>query len=97
MAQLRLAMAQVNPVVGDLTRNARIVRDRVAEAAAAGAHLVAFHDMLLAVREYLARLKRHGKSLDEVVAAKPTAAFDAKWGGFVIGPEFFTRLVYAGV
>ncbi len=47
MAQLRLAMAQVNPVVGDLPGNARIVRDRVAEAARAGAHLVAFPEMVL--------------------------------------------------
>ena len=34
---------------------------------------------------------------DETVAAKPTAAFDAKWGQFVIDPGFFTRLVYEGV
>ena len=47
MAQLRLAMAQVNPVVGDLPGNSRLVRDRVAEAAAAGAHLVAFPEMVL--------------------------------------------------
>ncbi len=47
MAQLRLAMAQVNPVVGDLAGNARMIRDRVAEAAAAGAHLVAFPEMVL--------------------------------------------------
>ncbi len=47
MAQLRLAMAQVNPVVGDLAGNARMIRDRVAEAAAAGAHLVAFPEMAL--------------------------------------------------
>jgi hypothetical protein len=32
-----------------------------------------------------------------VVAAKPTAAFDAKWGQFVIDPGFFTRPVYEGV
>ncbi len=47
MAQLRLAMAQVNPVVGDLPGNARIVRVRVREAAEAGAHLVAFPEMVL--------------------------------------------------
>ncbi len=47
MAQLRLAMAQVNPVVGDLPGNARMIRDRVAEAVAAGAHLVAFPEMVL--------------------------------------------------
>jgi NAD+ synthase (glutamine-hydrolysing) len=47
MAQLRLAMAQVDPVVGDLPGNAAMVRRRVAEAAAAGAHLVAFPEMVL--------------------------------------------------
>ncbi|MEO7234909.1 MAG: NAD+ synthase [Lapillicoccus sp.] len=47
MAQLRLAMAQVNPVVGDLPGNARLIRDRVTEAARAGAHLVAFPEMVL--------------------------------------------------
>jgi NAD+ synthase (glutamine-hydrolysing) len=47
MAQLRLAMAQVNPVVGDLPGNARMIRERVAEAVAAGAHLVAFPEMVL--------------------------------------------------
>jgi hypothetical protein len=34
------------------------------------------------------------KSLDEIIAAKPSAAYGAKWGGFVIDPAFFTRLVY---
>ncbi len=47
MAQLRLAMAQVNPTVGDLPGNARLVRDHVARAAAAGAHLVALPEMVL--------------------------------------------------
>lgn len=47
MAQLRLAMAQVNPTVGDLEGNAAMIRGRVAEAAAAGAHLVAFPEMVL--------------------------------------------------
>ena len=42
-------------------------------------------------------LKKQGRSRDETVAAKPTAAFDAKWGNFVIDPGFFTRLVYEGV
>jgi hypothetical protein len=37
------------------------------------------------------------KAEDQIVAAKPTAQFDAKWGGIVIGPAFFTRLVYKGV
>ena len=44
-----------------------------------------------------ATLKKQGRSRDETVAAKPTAAFDAKFGNFVIDPGFFTRLVYEGV
>jgi len=59
--------------------------------------LIEFRDMLVAIREKVADLKKQGKSLDEVVAAKPTADFDAKWAGFVVDGNFFTRLVYAGV
>ena len=59
--------------------------------------LVEFRDMLVAIREKVADLKKKGKSLDETVAAKPTAHYDAKWGGFVVDGTFFTRLVYAGV
>ena len=61
------------------------------------AQLGKFRDMLAAVRENVYRLKKEGKSLDEVIAAKPTAAYDDKWGQFVIDPAFFTRLVYAGL
>jgi glyoxylase-like metal-dependent hydrolase (beta-lactamase superfamily II) len=61
------------------------------------AQLVEFRDMLATIRDNVAALKKQGKSLDEIIAAKPTAAFDAKFGGFVIDPTFFTRLVYAGL
>ena len=56
-----------------------------------------FRDMLVAIRENVAALKKKGMTRDETVAAKPTAAFDAKFGNFVIDPGFFTRLVYEGV
>jgi glyoxylase-like metal-dependent hydrolase (beta-lactamase superfamily II) len=61
------------------------------------AELKEFRDMLVAVRDKVAELKKQGRSRDETVAAKPTAAFDAKFGNFVIDPGFFTRLVYEGV
>ena len=61
------------------------------------AELKNFRDMLVAVRENVAALKKQGRSRDEAVAAKPTAAFDAIYGNFVIDPGFFTRLVYEGV
>jgi glyoxylase-like metal-dependent hydrolase (beta-lactamase superfamily II) len=56
-----------------------------------------FREMLVAIRDNVATLKKQGRSRDETVAAKPTAAFDAKFGNFVIDPGFFTRLVYEGV
>jgi glyoxylase-like metal-dependent hydrolase (beta-lactamase superfamily II) len=59
--------------------------------------LIEFRDMLVSVRDKVSTLKKEGKSLEEVVAAKPTADYDAKWGGFVVDGIFFTRLVYAGV
>ena len=59
--------------------------------------VVEFCDMLVAIREKVAALKKQGRSLDEAIAAKPTAAFDPKWGNFLITPAKFTGLVYAGV
>jgi glyoxylase-like metal-dependent hydrolase (beta-lactamase superfamily II) len=61
------------------------------------AGLKEFRDMLVTIRKNVAALKKQGRSRDETVAAKPTAAFDAKWGNFVIDPGFFTRLVYQSV
>jgi len=56
-----------------------------------------FRDMLVAIRENVALLKKQGRSLADTIAAKPTAAYDGKWGGFLIDPVFFTQLVYEGV
>ena len=41
-------------------------------------------------------LPKKGKPLDEIVAAEPTANYDAKYGGFVINDSSLTSLVYAG-
>ena len=47
MSALRLALAQVNPCVGDLPGNAELVIDYVRSANDAGAHMVAFPEMML--------------------------------------------------
>ena len=60
------------------------------------AELITYRDMLVGVRENVAKLKREGRSLEEVAAARPTASFDEKWGQFLITPAFFTKLVYEG-
>jgi glyoxylase-like metal-dependent hydrolase (beta-lactamase superfamily II) len=59
--------------------------------------MIEYRDLLATIRDRVAALKGEGKSLNEIVAAKPAAAYDAKWGkGFVNG-ETFTKLVYKGV
>jgi hypothetical protein len=47
----------------------------------------------LDVERNIAALKKQGRSLEVAVAAKPTKAFDERWGQFVISPEMFTGLV----
>ena len=60
------------------------------------AGLIAYRDMLVRVRDKVVALRKQGKTLSETIAAKPSSDFDAKWGGGVIDPAFFTRLVYTG-
>jgi len=52
---------------------------------------------LVAIRGTVSTLKKQGRSLTETIAAKPTAAFDAVWGGGLMSPAEFTQLVYTGV
>ncbi|MGJ7907262.1 NAD+ synthase [Actinopolyspora sp. H202] len=47
MPQLRVALAQVNPCVGDIAGNSSLVLERSEEAVSRGAHVVAFPEMVL--------------------------------------------------
>ena len=58
---------------------------------------IAFRDMLVTVRGNVAKLKAQGKTLAQVEAAKPTAAFDGQWGRSIIKGPMFIALVYRGV
>jgi cyclase len=63
---------------------------------AAKADVKAYRDMLAASRDAVKPLVKAGKTLDEVKAAKPTAAFDEKWGKGFIKPDLWvTTLFYA--
>ena len=46
------------------------------------------------VRAAVAKLVKQKKSLDDVVAAKPTAAWDEVWGKGYMKPDMFTRILY---
>ena len=56
-----------------------------------------FRDVLVYARDSVAALKKQGKTLPEVVAAKPTEKYDATYGGGFMKPEAFLGLVYQGV
>jgi glyoxylase-like metal-dependent hydrolase (beta-lactamase superfamily II) len=57
------------------------------------AQLVAYRDMLVTVRDRVARLVAEGKTLEQVVAAHPTMEFDATWGSPDSG--LFLPVIYA--
>jgi glyoxylase-like metal-dependent hydrolase (beta-lactamase superfamily II) len=58
------------------------------------ADVKAFRDMLAASRDAIQPLVKAGKTLDQIKAAKPTAALDEKWGKGFIKPEVWTTVVY---
>jgi glyoxylase-like metal-dependent hydrolase (beta-lactamase superfamily II) len=51
--------------------------------------------VMIALRDRISRLIRDGKSMDEAVAQKPTADFDAKWANGPIRPDQIVEEVYA--
>jgi glyoxylase-like metal-dependent hydrolase (beta-lactamase superfamily II) len=73
---LILAQEQVLPTVDD---NTKIIRGH--GPLGNKAELQAYHDMLVVVRDRVAKLVKAGKSQDEVVAARPTKDFEEKYGG----------------
>ena len=53
--------------------------------------------MLGTVRDTIGAARKAGKSLADVQAAKPTAAFDADWGQGMLGPDAFVEFADATV
>ena len=58
------------------------------------AGLAAYRAMLAATSGRVGELAKAGKSVDEVLAAKPTADFDAKLTWTFITPERYVRILY---
>ena len=53
-----------------------------------------YREMLVVARDRVAKLKAAGKSEDEVVAGKPNADYDARFGGDARSNSNFIRVVY---
>jgi glyoxylase-like metal-dependent hydrolase (beta-lactamase superfamily II) len=58
------------------------------------AALTQFRDMLVTARDRVAKLKKSGQTLPQVVAAAPTKDLDAVWGKGFFPPNDFVALVY---
>jgi glyoxylase-like metal-dependent hydrolase (beta-lactamase superfamily II) len=61
------------------------------------AELIEYRGMLVTIHDRVAALKKEGKSLDEIIAAKVTKEYDGKWATSFITGDVFTKLVYTGV
>jgi glyoxylase-like metal-dependent hydrolase (beta-lactamase superfamily II) len=61
------------------------------------ADLTLFRDVLVEAREKVAKFKKQGRTLEEVIAAKPIARYDAEWGQSFQSPKSFLGWVYQGV
>jgi cyclase len=58
------------------------------------AALIRFRDMMASVRDKVQKLINEGKTLEQVQAAHPTAAYDARWDGHGISAARFVAEVY---
>ncbi len=56
--------------------------------------LVLFHEMLVAVKDRLAKLAAAGMSINEVQAARPLADLDATWGRRMLHGSNVVRMIY---
>lgn len=97
-----VAGGSIDGMVNAMTANISMSGDQTIVIPGHGAigkkvELVEYRDMLVAIRARVAELKRAGKTIDETVAAAPTAPYDGKYGQGVIKPALFVALVYRGV
>jgi cyclase len=58
------------------------------------AALTSFRDMLVTSRDRVAKLKKSGQTLQQVIAAAPTKDLDAVWGKGFFPPSDYVALVY---
>jgi len=63
------------------------------------AELAAYRDMLVAVGRKLREATESGMGIEEIMAAKPTAEFDARYAapGAIVTPEEFVRSIYSAL
>lgn len=82
----------VNKLVPKLDDNSKVIPGHGPLTDRAG--LKAYGEMLTDIRNNVRTLIKAGSTAEQVVAAKPTQAHDAKWGNGFIKPDQFAKMVY---
>ena len=59
--------------------------------------LIDYRNMLTSIRDRVRTAIDNGKTLEQIIANQPTAAFDAKWGGGFLKPPVFVKIVHSGM
>ena len=62
-----------------------------------GADVKAFRDMILTVRDRVQKMITAGQTENQLLAAHPTADFDARWGNGRVHPDAFVRELYSAL
>ena len=99
--KLRVALAQINPTVGDLAGNAGLIADSVKKAQAQGANLIVFHEMIVTgypVEDLALRPSFQAASIRAVqeIAASITGDIVAVVGYLDQGPKNAVAVIHNG-
>ncbi len=89
---LKGVLAAVEGVLRQADENSKIIPGH--GALATRRDLVAYRDVLDTVHQRVSGLIAEGKSLEEVLAARPTAELDESWGAGFMNPQTFLTIVY---
>ena len=85
-------LAAVDGVLGTIDENTKIIPGH--GPLSTKSDLRAYRNMLSKVATSIGRMIKAKKTLEQVVAAKPTREFDAVWGNGFLKPDQFVEIVY---
>ena len=99
--KLRVALAQINPTVGDLAGNAGLIKDSIKKAQDQGAHLIVFPEMIVTgypVEDLALRPSFQAASVEavEAIATSITGDIVAVVGYLDQGPKNAVAIIHDG-
>ena len=86
-------IAAIDKVLGLIDGNTRVIPGH--GELSNKAEMTEYRTVLATTRDRVKKLIAEGKTLEQAVAAKPLAEYDAKWGAGFMKPDVFLRIIYA--